>query len=296
MTRPACGADVGAASASASASASGAASSLRRPTGQVAEYARRDHYHALRTALATVVDHLRGRGWRAAVVCDDNALVDRAAAHRAGIGWFGKNSLILLPGLGSRFVLGAVVTDAPLVPSRQGPPAGHGEGCGQCTRCLTACPTGALGEPGVLDASRCLAWLLQAPGHFPVEHRRALGDRIYGCDECQRACPVNRAADRRRPPPPEEEDSRGTVDLLELLEASDDELMVEFGRWYIAGRDPRYLRRNALVVLGNVGDGTDPATVTALARWIGDDDALLAEHARWAARELGRADLVPVGT
>ena len=82
------------------------------------------------------------------------------------------------------------------------------------------------------------------------------------------------------------------MDLLGLLEASDDELLAEYGRWYIADRDPRYLRRNALVVLGNVGDGSDPATAAVLDRWIADDDALLAEHARWAARELGRADLV----
>ena len=100
-----------------------------RPAGRVAEYARGDHYLALRTALSTRWPTIcRSVGWRAAVVCDDNALVDRAAAHRAGLGWFGKNSLILLPGLGSRVVLGAVVTDAPLVPSRNGAAAEHGAG------------------------------------------------------------------------------------------------------------------------------------------------------------------------
>src|ERR1019366_2825144 len=118
-------------------------------------------------------------GWRATVVCDDNALVDRAAAHRAGLGWFGKNSLILLPGLGSWFVLGTVVTDAPLpaVDPSEAPP--HGDGCRTCSRCLTGCPTGALVAPGVLDARRCLAWLVQEPGSFPEEYRQALGGRIY---------------------------------------------------------------------------------------------------------------------
>ena len=268
-------------------------SRVGRPVGRVAEYAQHDHYCDLRIALGKVAEHLRGAGWKAEVVCDDNALVDRAAGHRAGIGWFGKNSLLLIPGLGSRFVLGSVVTDARLVADRSSEPlAAHGAGCGSCHRCQTACPTGALDEPGVVDARRCLAWLLQAPGSFPLDYRQALGDRIYGCDECQAACPINRVTDRRRPPPSPEPDSRPEVDILGILGASDAELLAELGRWYIPGRDPRYLRRNALVVLGNVGDGHDPATVATLWRWITDDDDLLAEHARWAASQLGRDDLV----
>ncbi len=262
-----------------------------RATGRVAEYARHDYYRDLRAALDPVVARLRAEGWRAAVVCDDNALVDRASAHRAGIGWFGKNSLILVPGVGSRVVLGTVVTDADLV-GAPATPAAHGAGCGSCRRCEAACPTGALDEPGVLDARRCLAWLLQAPGSFPMEHRQALGDRIYGCDECQAACPINRVTDRRSPPSPPEPDSHPDVDILGILGATDAELLTELGRWYIPGRDPRHLRRNALVVLGNVGDGRDPDTVATLSRWIAADDDLLAEHARWAAGRLGRDDLV----
>jgi epoxyqueuosine reductase len=263
-----------------------------RPRGTVARYARSDHYAALREAMAPVARHLHGLGWRARVVCDDNALVDRAAAHRAGIGWFGKNSLLLIPGAGSWFVLGSVVTDAPLRPTSAGrPPSAHAEGCGSCARCLGACPTGALVAPGVLDARRCLAWLVQAPGPFPEEYRAALGDRIYGCDDCQQVCPINKVADRRSPPPapPGEDGSR--LDLLELLEASDEELMAAHGRWYIPDRQPRYLRRNALVALGNVGDGRHPATERALSRWLHADDPLLVEHARWAAHRLGRDDL-----
>jgi epoxyqueuosine reductase len=258
-----------------------------RPVGTVARYARCDQYASLRAALGHVADRLRADGWQARVVVDDNALVDRAAAQRAGLGWYGRNTLLLLPGLGSWFVLGSVVTDAPLAPT---PPAGHSapaEGCGTCRRCRTACPTGALPADGVLDARRCLAWLLQAPGPFPVEHRAALGGRIYGCDECQEVCPVNRAGDRRRPPAVAESGSVAAVDLLALLEASDEELLAVNGRWYLADRDPRYLRRNALVALGNVGDGPDPATAAALAHWADCDDGLLAEHARWAAHRLG---------
>ena len=264
-----------------------------RPTGRVARYAWRDHYASLRRALAPIAERLEADGWRATVVCDDNALVDRAAAHQAGLGWFGKNTLMLLPGLGSWFVLGTVVTDAPLraAGGSSPTPAPHGEGCGSCTRCLTACPTGALVAPGVLDARRCLAWLVQAPGSFPPEYRQALGDRIYGCDECQRACPINRVADRRVPPPPAPADSQAEVDLLGLLDATDEELLDRHGRWYIADRNPRYVRRNALVALGNTGDGDDPATVEALRRAVDDPDEIIAEHAAWAARRLGRADL-----
>jgi epoxyqueuosine reductase len=266
----------------------------RTPPGRVAGYAWRDHYQSLRQALTPVADRLRADGWRAVVVCDDNALVDRAVAHRAGLGWFGKNTLLLLPGLGSWFVLGSVVTDAPLLagPDQAAPVAAHGSGCGSCTRCIGACPTGALVAPGVLDANRCLAWLVQAPGSIPEEFRVALGDRLYGCDECQQACPINRMVDRHQPPVDAEADSRADVDLIELLDSSDDELLAAHGRWYIAGRQPRYLRRNALVALGNTGDGSDPATQRVLVGAATGPDPMLAEHAVWAARRLGRGDLV----
>jgi epoxyqueuosine reductase len=263
-----------------------------RPTARVARYARCDHYASLRTALNPIAESLRGLGWRATVVCDDNGLVDRAAAHRAGLGWFGKNSLLLLPELGSWFVLGSVVTDAPLRPTAPTTASPHAEGCGSCSRCMSSCPTGALVAPGVLDARRCLAWLVQSPGSFPEQYRRALGDRIYGCDECQQVCPINLLADRRVPASPPEPDSTPTVDLLDLLDATDDELMSSHGRWYIPERDPRYLRRNALVALGNVGDGSDSATAATLRHWLSVDDEMIVEHARWAAAELGRGDLV----
>src|SRR5207237_9752457 len=158
-------------------------------SGVVARDARSDHYGALRAASGVLADELRAEGWKARVLCDDNALVDREAAFRAGLGWYGKNTNLLLPGRGSWFVLGSVVTDAPLEASAT-PVA---DGCGSCQRCLPACPTGALVAPGVLDARRCLAHLVQAPGSFPVELRAALGDRLYGCDDCQDACPEDQA-------------------------------------------------------------------------------------------------------
>ncbi len=259
-----------------------------RPAGRVARYSWRDHYQPLRENLQLIADLLGAAGYEAVVVADDNALVDREAAYRAGLGWYGKNTNLLLPGRGSWFVLGAVVTNAPL-PSEEQP---RGDGCGTCKRCLPACPTGAFIQPGVLDARRCLAWLLEAPGVFPAEYRVALGDRLYGCDDCQDACPINREAARRVPPPPADGHDQPTADLLALLGSSDEELLRAYGRWYIPERHPRYLRRNALIVLGNTADGRDPGVVDALCRALRSDDGIVRAHATWAAARLGRGDLL----
>jgi epoxyqueuosine reductase len=258
------------------------------PAGRIARYSWRDHYEPLRERLQLIADRLHVSQYEAVVVADDNALVDREAAYRAGLGWYGKNTNLLLPGRGSWFVLGAVVTNAPL-PSEDRP---RSDGCGACQRCLPACPTGAFIQPGVLDARRCLAWLLQAPGVFPAEHRVALGDRLYGCDDCQEVCPVNIKAAHRSPPPAVDRQDQPTADLLDLLGATDEELLETYGRWYIPERQPRYLRRNALVVLGNTADGHDPRVVGALREALRADDVILRAHATWAAARLGRRDLL----
>jgi len=291
-----------------------------RPRGLVARYARTDHYADLRAALGSLARALGEQGWSARVVADDNALVDRAAAQLGGLGWFGKNCNILLPGRGSWFLLGSVVTDAPLPPD-----VPIAEGCGRCQRCLRSCPTGALVAPGVLDARKCLAWLLQAEGVFPWELRAALGVRVYGCDDCQESCPPNREAvellgqrGRGESTAAGDRDRAGTgavvvasgtdeggirlpvggrpgqrhVDILGMLEASDAELLRSHGRWYIPRRDPRYLRRNALIVLGNTADGWSPPVGAALERYLHSEDEMLQAHAVWAAARLGRRDLV----
>ncbi|MHB1924103.1 MAG: tRNA epoxyqueuosine(34) reductase QueG [Acidimicrobiales bacterium] len=263
-----------------------------RPTavGTVARYSRTDHYLPLRQGLEVVAGRLRSMGWAAKVLVDDNALVDRAAAYRAGLGWFGKNTVLLLPGRGSWFVLGSVVTDAPLAFE---PAPAVPDGCGTCTRCMIACPTGALDQAGVLDARRCLAWLLEAPGDFPEEHRAALGGRIYGCDVCQEVCPVNRRVDRADPPPPAGDEEEAWVDLVELLRGDDSTLLNRFGRWYIPGRDVRHVRRNALVALGNVGQAADPSVQAVLADAMSSGDPMLSGHARWAAERLTRTGSAP---
>ena len=257
------------------------------PVGRVARYAWEDHYAALKDGLKAMAIVLEEAGWRARVLADDNAMVDRAAAHRAGIGWWGKNANLLLPGLGSWYVLGCVVTDAPMMASSE-PIADR---CGGCTRCLDGCPTGAIVAPGVVDARRCLSWLLQAEEPFPRELRVALGDRIYGCDDCQEVCPPN----RRAPSRPASGRERPWAHLIALLDPDDAIVLARAERWYIPKRDLRFVRRNALVVLGNVGERSAPEVVEVLRRYLGHEDPLLRAHAVWAARRLGRADLLSSG-
>jgi len=258
---------------------------VARPSGpqaRVARYAWADHYAPLRMALRAVAHRLRADGYRAVAFVDDNSLVDRELAYLAGIGWFGKNANLLLPGAGSWFVLGSVVTTASL-PQQATPVA---DGCGACRRCIDVCPTGAIIEPGVIDASRCLAWVLQKPGSIPIELREPVGDRIYGCDDCQEACPptvrfgpTNRA--------PEQTAAKAWMSVVAMLRSSDEELLAQWSPWYLADRDPRWIRRNALVVLGNIGDPADAAVQDVVHEYVGHPDSLLREHAEWCARRLG---------
>ena len=244
-----------------------------RGSGRVARFATEDHYVGLRSALGEVAAELIREGHRAEVLVDDNRLVDRAAAVRAGVGWWGKNSMVLAPGAGPWLLLGSVATDAALDVSEP-----MARDCGTCSACLPACPTGALVAPGVLDASRCLAYWAQAPGSVPVEFRSAMGDRFYGCDDCLDACPPgSRALESAT-------DVVGRVDLLEVLTSDDESLMNQFGHFYVPRRDPNYLRRNALIALGNSGGESD---VNAAIDYLDDPDWLLRAHAAWAVAQIG---------
>ena len=252
------------------------------PFASVARYAWVDHYEPLRIGLAAITQRLRADGYKAVAFADDNSVVDREAAWLGGLGWFGKNANILLPGSGSFFVLGSVITTAPL-PAAVEPVA---DGCGTCTRCIDGCPTAAIVAPGVVDAGRCLAWLLQRPGVFPRQFRAALGDRIYGCDECQVVCPPTVRFERRAEPN-QSNHVQAWVSLVELLEASDDSLMLSYGRWYLADRNPIWLRRNALIALGNSRAGDDARVQMVLHRYLVDSEPILRAHAVWAAAQLG---------
>jgi epoxyqueuosine reductase len=251
------------------------------PHARVGRYAWVDHYAPLRAALRDVCRRIRRADHRAVAFADDNSIVDRAVAHRAGLGWYGKNANLLLPGAGSWFVLGCIVTSAQYEPT-----GGLAQdGCGSCTRCIDECPTGAIIAPGVVDANRCISWILQRPGSIPVEFRSAIGDRIYGCDDCQDACPISVRLGRRNTIGLDPT-ADAWVDAVELLDAADDWLDARYGHWYVTGREFRWVRRNALVVIGNVADPTDARARRVLADYRSHIDPILAEHAVWATERL----------
>jgi epoxyqueuosine reductase len=243
--------------------------------GRLARYTWADSYALLRERLDALGRAL-GADYR--VLVDANQHVDREAAARSGVGFYGKNTMLITRHHGSWVVLGTLVTTAALEPT-----APLDAGCGSCTLCIDACPTGALDEPGVLDATKCLSYWTQAPEPIPEAYRAELGGQVYGCDICQDVCPWNRGVEKRRSDQPE---GRGShVDLVSWLEADGRELVDAYDRLYVPRNDPRWLRRNALVALGNVGRD-DEETRAVLESHAEGDDELLAEHARWAIRAL----------
>lgn len=253
--------------------AAGAPGGAAPGTARIARFATADHYAPLRRALEEMAECLRSGGHRTELLVDDNRLVDRAAAVRAGVAWWGKSTLVLAPGAGPWLLVGSVVTDAALDPD-----APMARGCGTCTRCIPACPTGAITAPGVLDARRCLAHVLQAPGPIPVGLRPLVGDRLYGCDDCLEACPPGSALLERAAEP------AGRVGIAEVLGMADRPLLSRFEHFYVPRNRARFLRRNALVALGNSGDRSLSGIA---AGYLGHPDPLLRRHAAWALGALG---------
>jgi epoxyqueuosine reductase len=242
--------------------------------GRLPRYTWWDAYAALRERLEELGRRLGG-DYR--VLVDANEHVDREAAARSGVGFYGKNTMLITRRFGSWVVLGTLVTTAELEAT---PPLDAD--CGSCTLCIDACPTHALDEPGVLDATRCLSYWTQSAAPFPEEYREALGDQVYGCDICQDVCPWNRGVEKRRAGEPPPAGAEPHVSLVDWLEGSDEELAARYDRLFVPRNDPRYLRRNALVALGNAGG--DPAPALPFAE---GDDPLLREHAEWALDRLG---------
>ncbi len=247
--------------------------------GRLARYTWSDRYAELREKLDALGRRLGG-SYR--VLVDENDHVDREGASRAGVGFYGKNTLLITRRHGSWVVLGTLVSDQVVEPS-----APLDAGCGSCTLCIDACPTGALDEPGTLDSTRCLSYWTQAPAAVPEEHRELLGSLVYGCDICQDVCPWNRGVEKRRTEEPLPAGAEPAVSLLDWLEADGGELVERYDRLYVPRNDPRWLRRNALVAAGNVGGQEERA---AVARYADGPDELLREHAEWALRRIdGRA-------
>jgi len=243
--------------------------------GRLPRYTWDDRYAELRTKLEELGRRLGGE-YR--VLVDANQHVDREGAARAGVGFYGKNTLLITRRFGSWVVLGTLVTDVEIEPTSP-----LDAGCGSCRLCIDACPTGALDEPGTLDATRCLSYWTQSPDEIPEEFRAPLEDRVYGCDICQDVCPWNRGVEKRRADEPER--GEAVVSLVEWLTEDGDTLRRRYDRLYVPRNDPRYLRRNALVAVGNTGGPEHLDLVDSFA-----DDERLAPYAEWArARIEGRS-------
>ncbi|HKH91748.1 MAG TPA: tRNA epoxyqueuosine(34) reductase QueG [Gemmatimonadaceae bacterium] len=267
----------------------------REPSGPVARYARGDDYHDVMDGMLREL-HRRiardaGREVLGKPYVDTGPLLERDLARRAGLGWFGKNTNLIHPERGSFFFLGALVvdlelkTDAPFEADR----------CGTCTRCIEACPTQAITAPRELDARRCISYLtIELREEVPIELREGIGDRVYGCDVCQDVCPWNVRFARYAPygSPFEPRAAIAAKDARtlarELLAMSQEEFSAAFKNSPMKRAKLRGLKRNAAVVLGNVGTSDDVEVLTCA---LGDPEPLVREHAAWAlARTAARAN------
>jgi len=211
--------------------------------GRLPRYTWFDAYARLRDQLDALGRRLGG-AYR--VLVDENQHVDREAAARAGVGFYGKNTLLITRRFGSWVVLGTLVTDVELEATSPLP-----LDCGSCTLCIEACPTGALDEPGTLDATKCLSYWTQSAHAIPEEYEPALGAQVYGCDICQDVCPWNRGVEKRRAGVSLPADAEPHVSLVDWLESDPAALRQRFARLYVPRNDGRFLQRNARVALGN---------------------------------------------
>lgn len=215
---------------------------------------------------------------------DTGPVLEKAWAERAGLGWIGKHTNLISRDLGSWIFLGALILDVELETGER-----HGDFCGTCRRCIDVCPTDAIVEPYVLDARRCISYLtIENRGPIPEEFRRPLGNRVFGCDDCQDVCPWNRFARqsseaRRFSPRP----GNRAPELVELLQLGEEEFRERFRGSPILRAKRSGFVRNVAVALGNSGDRE---AVPALAEVLDDQEALVRGHAAWALGELGGAE------
>jgi epoxyqueuosine reductase len=261
----------------------------KEPSGPVARYARGDDYHELMESrlreLHARLERDAGRAIVGKPYVDTGPLLERDLARRAGLGWFGKNTNLINPERGSFFFLGALVLDVELTTDEPF----EADRCGTCTRCLDACPTDAFDGPHRLDARKCISYLtIELKEEIPEELREGIGDRLYGCDVCQEVCPWNvRFSQALKEPgfaPREVLASKDARTLArELLSMSQAEFSASFKGSPMKRAKLRGLKRNAAVVLGNVGT---PEDVDVLTRALDDEEPLVREHAAWSLERL----------
>src|SRR2546426_2475658 len=253
------------------------------PRGRIATYALgRDYHEVLLERMQPLIAMLHERGYAAKTYVDHGWMLDRAAAARAGLGWLGKNTNLLVPGAGSYVLLAEIVTSAALQPDQP-----LKKTCGSCDVCLRICPTGALVRPGVLDNRRCISfWTIEHRGAIPREIRPLIGDWIFGCDLCQEVCPVNT---RPATPDPAALTAFGPMveprpQLEELLMIDEQTFRVRFRQSAVWRTRRSGLLRNVCIALGNVADRR---SVPALLGALHDDETLVRGHAAWALARLG---------
>ena len=256
----------------------------------IARYAWGDDYHlVIEKRLAQLITRLREiskEEFEARAYVDTGPVQERVYAQHAGLGWIGKNTCLINEDLGSWIFLSEIICSLELEPD-----APAVDQCGSCARCLEACPTGALLDAGVLDATRCLSYLtIELKGPIPGEHRDAVGKHAYGCDICQEVCPWNIAPGIGKSPDHEWQPRPGldAAELLDLWNRSDDELRLLLKGSAMKRAGVKRLRRNLAVALGNSGD---PAAAGALVASHEDTarDPLVAEHVAWAVDKLRRS-------
>lgn len=241
-----------------------------------------DYHHVLRDRLAKLENWLKERvpGTRVESMVDTGALSDRAVAERAGIGWSGKNCAIISPKLGSWIYLGEMITNLPLPPDIP-----VTEGCGSCTKCIDACPTGALVGPGQLNAKRCISFVTQTKDMVSDEFMRKIGNRLYGCDTCQVVCPVNRGKNWTHQPELQPDNELAKPLLVPLLEMGNRQFKEAYGRTSSAWRGRKPIQRNAVIALGNFKDAT---AIPHLIKVLKDDPRpVLRGTAAWSLGRIG---------
>ncbi len=250
------------------------------PPGRIARYAWGDDYHdVMLEKLRKLEDFLRKRGGEQKCYVDTGPVLERDYAADAGIGWHGKSTMLVDQKLGTWFLLGEILTTLELPADT--PQAAR---CGTCTRCMAACPTGAITEPHRLDARRCISYLtIELKGSIPLEFRRQIGDRVYGCDTCLDVCPWNRFAAIARETAFKARPATSAMELRDFLALDDEQFRTLFRGSPIKRIKRRGFLRNVCVALGNVGTLDD---LPALERAAVDPEPLIAEHAEWAIQEI----------
>jgi len=253
------------------------------PAGLIARYARSADYHNILAEplrqLTAFIDQIGGSETRSLWYVDTGPLLERDLAQRAGLGFVGKHTNLISRQLGNWFFLAEIITTLELPPD-----APEKNRCGSCSRCITACPTQAITAPFQLDARRCISYLtIELKGSIPVELRPAIGNRIYGCDDCLAACPWNKFAKDARLMKPHARTDLAAPDLLELLSLDDAAFKQRFAGTPMLRTKRRGVLRNVCVALGNVGDAS---ALPSLQRAASDVEPLIAEHARWAIEQI----------